>query len=68
VDPSSVDGALIEDVVARARSRGLELSGPNGRLAALTKRARWSPRWRVRSPTTSGMSGTTLSGMARQLP
>jgi hypothetical protein len=39
VDPSAVvDGPLIEDLGARARTQGPELSGPNGLLAALTKR------------------------------
>src|SRR5512135_1636212 len=35
---SAVDGPLIDELVARARREGLELSGPNGLLAALTKR------------------------------
>ena len=33
-----VDGPLIDELVAEARRQGLELSGPNGLLAALTKR------------------------------
>jgi putative transposase len=35
---SAVDGPLVDELVARARTQGLELSGPNGLLAALTKR------------------------------
>jgi putative transposase len=34
----AVDGPLIEEMVSRARSQGLELTGPNGLLGALTKR------------------------------
>lgn len=35
---SAVDGVLIDELVAKARRQGLELSGSNGLLAALTKR------------------------------
>ena len=35
---SVVDGPLIDDLVARARQRGLDLTGPEGLLTALTKR------------------------------
>lgn len=35
---SAVDGVLIDELVSKARRQGLELSGPNGLLAALTKR------------------------------
>jgi transposase-like protein len=35
---SAVDGPLIEEMVGRARAQGLELTGPNGLLGALTKR------------------------------
>src|SRR5512135_2305527 len=35
---SAVDGVLIDELVAKARRQGLELSRPNGLLAALTKR------------------------------
>jgi putative transposase len=35
---SAVDGPLIEEMVTRARAQGLELTGPNGLLGALTKR------------------------------
>jgi hypothetical protein len=34
----AVDGPLIEELVGRARAQGLELTGPNGLLGALTKR------------------------------
>jgi putative transposase len=34
----AVDGPLIEEMVTRARAQGLELTGPNGLLGALTKR------------------------------
>jgi putative transposase len=33
-----VDGPLVEELVARARAQGLELTGPNGLLGQLTKR------------------------------
>jgi putative transposase len=32
-----VDGPLVEELVARARAQGLELTGPNGLLGQLTK-------------------------------
>jgi len=35
---SAVDGSLIDDLVARARERGLDLTGPGGLLTALTQR------------------------------
>ena len=35
---SVVDGPLIDDLVARARQRGRDLTGPEGLLPALTKR------------------------------
>lgn len=37
-DLAAVDGQLIEEMVSRARAQGLELTGPNGLLGALTKR------------------------------
>ncbi len=37
-DPALVDGPLVEELVARARAQGLELTGPNGLLGQLTKR------------------------------
>jgi hypothetical protein len=35
---SVVDGSLIDDLVTRARERGLDLTGPGGLLTALTQR------------------------------
>jgi putative transposase len=35
---AAVDGAVVEELVARARSQGLALTGPDGPLGRLTKR------------------------------
>jgi hypothetical protein len=58
---TGVDAALVDQLVAQARERGLQLSGEGGLLQQLTKIVLESA-WTERSPSTLVTTSTTRPG------